>query len=72
MEQRAYYTKEIEESAKESMRQIKSGAVRNHKLKNSAQIHTGEIEENECSMFCDFLDTRNFFLINDLRGNENA
>ena len=40
MSEKNYYSKETEDFANESMRQIKSGAVRNHKLKNSARIHT--------------------------------
>lgn len=54
------------------MRQIKSGAVRNHKLKNSARIHTGEMEEVECDAFCNFLMSKNYFLVDELRGCENA
>lgn len=72
MQERTYYSKEVEESAKESMRQIREGLVRNHKLKNSALIHTGEIEERECDMFCDFLMSKNYFMIDTLRGCENA
>ena len=54
MSEKNYYSKETEDFANESMRQIKSGAVRNHKLKNSARIHTGEMEEVECDAFVTF------------------
>ena len=47
-------------------------AVRKHKLKNSARIHTGEMEEVECDAFCNFLMSKNYFLVDELRGCENA
>lgn len=72
MSEKNYYSKETEDFANESMRQIKSGAVRNHKLKNSARIHTGEMEEVECDTFCNFLMSKNYFLVDELRGCENA
>mgnify|MGYP000079716403 FL=1 len=72
MSEKNYYSKETEDFANESMRQIKSGAVRNHKLKNSARIHTGEMEEVECDAFCNFLMSKNYFLVDELRGCENA
>lgn len=72
MSERNYYSKETEDFADESMRQIRSGTVRNHKLKNSARIHTGEMEEVECDVFCNFLRSKNYFLVDELRGCENA
>ena len=72
MTEKNYYSKETEDFANESMRQIKSGVVRNHKLKNSARIHTGEMEEVECDAFCNFLMSKNYFLVDELRGCENA
>ena len=72
MSEKNYYSKETEDFANESMRQIKSGAVRNHKLKNSARIHTGEMEEVECDTFCNFLMSKNYFMVDELRGCENA
>ena len=72
MSEKNYYSKETEDFANESMRQIKSGAVRNHKLKNSARIHTGEMEEVECDAFCNSLMSKNYFLVDELRGCVNA
>lgn len=68
MQKRTYYSKDVHESAKESMRQIKEGLVRNHKLKDRVQIHSGEVQERECDLFCDFLMSKNYFLIANLRG----
>ena len=72
MLEKTYYSCEIEENANQSMEQIKNGTVRNHKLKNSAPVHTGEREEQECNDFCDFLMSKNYFLVEALRGCENA
>lgn len=67
-----YYTKDIEEKVQKNMDMIKKGVVRNHKLKNGAAIHTGELEEKESGIFCDFLTTKNYAFLAELRGHENA
>lgn len=69
---KTYYSRECEEYVRKSMEQIREGKVRNQKLKNNAPIHTGELEEQECSSFCDFLLTRNYFLVDSLRGKDYA
>lgn len=66
-----YYFSNVEERAESNMELIKSGKVRDHKLGNSASRHTGEIEEKECSLYCDFLRTKNCDFVFALRGNEN-
>lgn len=72
MAERSYYTKDIEERAQQSIEQIKAGIVRNHKLKNGAAVHTGEIEEKESGIFCDFLSSKNYAILAELRGCDNA
>lgn len=66
------YSKEAEESANRGIQKIMDGKVRNHKLRNGALVHSGELEERECNAFLEFLMTRNYFLIDELRGYENA
>lgn len=66
------YSKEAEERANRGIQKIMDGKVRNHKLRNGALVHSGELEEQECNAFLEFLMTRNYFLIDELRGYENA
>lgn len=66
-----YYTPEIENIARCSIEMIKDGYIRNHKLGNSSAKHSGEIEEIECSVFADFLKTKNCYLVRSLRGSDN-
>ncbi len=72
MKREKFYSEEIERIGENGIQMIKTGAVRNHKLGNNARIHTGEMEENESLLFCDFLITRNCELILELRGSDNA
>lgn len=48
-----------EEITHNVMRLIGGGKVRNHKIGNSAHIHTGEVEREECQTYCDFLLSKN-------------
>ncbi len=72
MEKQKIYPKNIEEIGKKGIQMIKSGAIRNHKLGNNAQIHSGELEEKESLLFNDFLVTRNCEIVINLRGKENV
>lgn len=67
-----FYPEEIEKIGAKSIKMVKEGTIRNHKLGNSAPIHFGEIEEQESALFSDFLTTRNCDIVNNLRGNDNA
>ena len=66
-----YYFSDVEERAKKHVELIKNGKVRNHKLGNTSRRHTGEIEEKECTVYCDFLRTKTYDFINNLRGCDN-
>ena len=59
------------EIAQRMIQLIQEGKIRNHKLKNMATQHSGEIEEMECKTFCDFLPTKNFNFLLELRGCDN-
>lgn len=72
MNERMYYEPEIREIAKRNLQLIQEKKIRNHKLGNSAPMHSGEIEELECERFCDFLKSRNCFYVETLRGTDNA
>lgn len=72
MKKQKFYPGYIEKIGKKGVHMIKSGAIRNHKLGNNAQIHSGELEEKESLLFNDFLVTRNCEIIINLRGRENA
>lgn len=61
-------TKEIVERCKGL---LQKGKVRNHKLGNSAAVHTGEIEKKESHIYRDFLPSRNFYIVYSLTGSEN-
>ena len=54
--------------AREGMRLINCGKVRNHKLRNSSRVHTGEVEKMECDMFRDFLPSKNGCMVYGLTG----
>ena len=58
------------EIAKNGMLLITSGNIRNHKLGNSARIHTGETEKRECQIYRDFLPSKNCCMIYDLTGSD--
>ena len=62
----------LREIAKRNLQLVQEQKIRNHKLGNSAPMHSGEIEEQECERFCDFLKSRNCFFVENLRGTDNA
>lgn len=59
-----------EEIAKKGMLLVSSGKVRNHKLRNSSRIHTGEVEDKECRVYRDFLPSKNCCIVLELTGSE--
>lgn len=59
------------EIAQKGMELIYSKKVRNHKLANSARIHTGEVEQEQYRIFRDFLPTWNACMVYDLVGSDN-
>lgn len=65
------YTPEIVAMCKNNMRMIREGKIRNHKLRNNASIHYGEKELEEFYAFRDFLQTKNFSFVFDLKGSDN-
>lgn len=68
-------TENISEAVKMTyyaMELIAQKKVRNHKLRNSAPVHTGEIEKRECKEFCEFLQTKNSDFVYNLRGSDKA
>lgn len=56
--------------AQRTMRLIIDGKVRNHKLGNSARIHTGEVERAERQTYRDFLTSKNCRIVCELIGHE--
>lgn len=56
--------------AKIGMELIVNGAVRNHKLGNSAQIHTGTLELEEFHTYRDFLPSKNCCMVMELTGSD--
>lgn len=56
--------------AQNGMRLIASGKIRNHKLGNSARIHTGEVEKKERQIYRDFLSSRNCSMVYNLTGSD--
>lgn len=56
--------------AKIGLEMINTGKVRNHKLKNSSRIHTGEVENIECRIYRDFLPSKNCSLVYGLTGSD--
>lgn len=65
------YTPEIIEMSEKNMQMIREGKIRNHKLRNTASLHYGEQEMVECYAFRDFLQTKNFSLVYELKGSDN-
>ena len=59
-----------DEIAKNGMLLVNSGKVRNHKLRNSARIHTGEVEDMECRIYRDFLPSKNCCIVLELTGSD--
>lgn len=53
-----------------SMNLIENGQVRNHKLRNSAPIHTGEAEKCESRIYRNFLPSKNGCFIYNLTGSD--
>ncbi len=58
------------EIAKRGFRLVENGVVRNHKLGNSARVHTGEVEERESQLFRDFLPSKNCRIAYELTGSD--
>lgn len=54
--------------AENAMSLVRGGQVRNHKLRNSAPIHTGEMESQESRIYRDFLPSKNACMIFNLTG----
>lgn len=65
-----YYSTAINEIVNKELKRIIAGEVRNHKLGNEAEIHSGEQEEKECCIYRDFLPTKNCDFIINLRGSD--
>lgn len=59
-----------EQIAKNGMSLVNSGKIRNHKLKNSSRIHTGEVEDKECRVYRDFLPSKNCCIVLELTGSD--
>lgn len=59
-----------QEIAKNGIKLIINGKIRNHKLGNSSRIHTGEVEKKEYQTYRDFLLCKNCFMLYDLTGSE--
>lgn len=58
------------EIAERGIQMIVDGEVRNHKLGNSARVHTGEVEEKESQLFRDFLPSKNCRIAYELTGSD--
>lgn len=58
------------EIAKNGIELINRGKVRNHKLGNSAPIHTGEAEKKEYQTYRDFLPSKNCCMVYALTGSD--
>lgn len=58
------------EIAENGVALITSGKVRNHKLGNSARIHTGEVEKREYQLYRDFLPSKNCCMVYELTGSD--
>lgn len=56
--------------AKNGIQMVLDGKVRNHKLGNSARVHTGEVEKRESQQYQDFLSTKNFRIAYELTGSD--
>lgn len=56
--------------AREGMQLVRDGNIRNHKLRNSSRIHTGEVEKKEYQNYRDFLPSKNFYMVYELTGSD--
>lgn len=56
--------------AKNGIQMVLDGKVRNHKLGNSARVHTGEVEKRESQQYRDFLSTKNCRIAYELTGSD--
>ena len=65
------YTPEVIEMSEKNMKMLRDGRIRNHKLRNTASMHSGEKEMAEYYAFRDFLQTKNFNLVYELKGSDN-
>ena len=68
MKENANMALEAAEIARKGMNMILEGKVRNHKLQNSASIHTGTKERKEANTFINFLSTKNSSFVYEIRG----
>ena len=59
-------TVEATEIARNGINLILEGKVRNHKLKDSASIHTGTMERREANTFINFLSTKTSSFVYDI------
>lgn len=59
-----------ERIAKNGISLVLDGKVRNHKLRNSSRIHTGEMENKECRIYRDFLPSKNCCIVLGLTGSD--
>ena len=59
------------EIAKNGMRLVNEGKVRDHKLGNSSRIHNGEVEKREFQVYRQFLPSKNGCMIWELTGSDN-
>ena len=58
------------EIAREGMQLVINGNIRNHKLRNSSRIHTGEVEKKEYQNYRDFLPGKNCCMVYELIGSD--
>lgn len=65
------YARTVQGSSQRAMEQLKQGKIRKHKLYNSALEHKGEFSEQELYLFLDYLPTKNFYDVLELRGSIN-
>ena len=61
-------TVEATEIARNGMNLILEGKIRNHKLKDSASIHTGTMERREANTFIKFLSTKTSSFVYEIKG----
>ena len=59
------------EMAERARSLLQEGKIRNHKLGNSAAVHTGEIEKKEVRIYRNFLPSKNCSIVYSLTGSEN-
>lgn len=68
METKGMRTGLANEIARDAMGWIRSGKIRNHKMGNSARIHSGEVEKKEYQNYRDFLSGKNGCMVYNLTG----